>query len=204
MGAPYHYVFLRPCVDGQCYVSAQIYRRPVPQPRYTQDFSPGGKRRAWIPGTKDPLTKRTIPHPIHGWKEYIRLVFSGRDLPADWPLTGPVQMGFEFRIDGPGDLDNLIKAVKDALKGLAYRDDRQVKGYLWPTCVRKPRPGEVEGLRLVMAWDIPQALDTAALKDDRRKPARAPAKGKKSPRRRALPYAEARQLVDRAEKGARP
>lgn len=52
------------------------------------------------------------------------------------PLTGPIRMTVTFVLrgdpetwptaDSDGDLDNLVKAVKDALNGVAYSDDRLV------------------------------------------------------------------------------
>lgn len=52
------------------------------------------------------------------------------------PLTVPVRMTVTFVLRGDpgtwptdqsdGDLDNLVKAIKDALKGIAYSDDRLV------------------------------------------------------------------------------
>ncbi len=43
-------------------------------------------------------------------------------------LSGPVSLAarFYFSRCPPGDLDNYLKAVADGLKGIAYRDDRQV------------------------------------------------------------------------------
>lgn len=43
-------------------------------------------------------------------------------------LPGPVSLTARFYLSRcpPGDLDNYLKAVADGLKGIAYRDDRQV------------------------------------------------------------------------------
>jgi len=43
-------------------------------------------------------------------------------------LSGPVSLiaRFYFSRRPPGNLDNYLKAVADGLKGVAYRDDRQV------------------------------------------------------------------------------
>lgn len=56
------------------------------------------------------------------YKERVRAYFSRAR-----PLTGPV--GIDLRIFRPrkiGDLDNAIKVLLDALRGMAYLDDRQV------------------------------------------------------------------------------
>lgn len=43
------------------------------------------------------------------------------------PLSGPVAVSLEvYRPRRIGDLDNVLKAVLDALRGVAYHDDRQV------------------------------------------------------------------------------
>jgi Holliday junction resolvase RusA-like endonuclease len=72
------------------------------------------------------------------------------------PLEGPLSLGFEaffphplktkpLRLykDSKPDLDNLIKNVKDALKGIAWRDDAQVAHY--KRCAKWFRPPEFEG-----------------------------------------------------------
>lgn len=73
-------------------------------------------------------------HPIHQWKDAIRAAFP-RD---EKMIDGPVRMRLSFFFRRPKsmkelkphtrkpDLDNLQKAVKDALNGIAYIDDSQV------------------------------------------------------------------------------
>lgn len=44
------------------------------------------------------------------------------------PITGPVAVFIDvYRPRRRGDLDNVLKAVLDALNGIAYRDDEQVE-----------------------------------------------------------------------------
>lgn len=44
------------------------------------------------------------------------------------PITGPVAVFVDvYRPRRRGDLDNVLKAVLDALNGVAYRDDEQVE-----------------------------------------------------------------------------
>lgn len=139
-------------MDRGSVLVVELNARPVPQPRYEQSWSSRGKRQAYIPPVKDPVTGRPKAHPIHAWKQQVAMLFRGAHAHSDWPLKGDVAMGFEFRLDGPGDLDNLIKGVKDALNGILYVDDRQVRRYLDPTLVREPDQDELEGVCLVVSW----------------------------------------------------
>lgn len=95
-----------------------------------------------------PMTPRPAPRPASKgkqryspkwycqWKNdfgiFARLAMHGKP-----PLTGAVKLSAEFYKLKPkdpqskqyGDLDNLIKAVKDAMNGICYKDDRQVTQY---------------------------------------------------------------------------
>jgi len=103
---------------------------PVAQPRQRHGFV-RGQIRNWTPAR----------HPVNAFKAAVQLAFSqagGR------MLMGPVVLQVTFRMPRPKamlwktkpmpeeyhtkkpDLDNLLKAVKDALTGLAWRDDAQV------------------------------------------------------------------------------
>ena len=42
------------------------------------------------------------------------------------PLEGDVRLTITFRVKRMADLDNLVKAVTDALNGIVYNDDRQI------------------------------------------------------------------------------
>ena len=59
--------------------------------------------------------------------------------------TGPVRVSIIVREKGghPGDLDNYVKVVLDALNGLAWEDDKQV-GVIYAAIERGPQsPGLV-------------------------------------------------------------
>lgn len=122
-------------------ISITIPGNPVPQERI--------RARAYV----DPRTgmaKAQIYQRKGPTKNYRALIAHEAALAMDGkePLTGPLQMVLNFSLWKPKskpkykvwpdvrpDLDNYIKAVKDALKGIAYRDDSQVclviakKGY---------------------------------------------------------------------------
>ena len=81
-------------------------------------------------------------HPVNTWRE--RIVAAVEAQYQGPPLDGPLRLDVEFYLGRPGrlcrkkdadgplpcvarpDVDNLIKAVKDALSGLVYGDDCQV------------------------------------------------------------------------------
>jgi len=104
---------------------------PVAQPR-ARATSIGGHARIYEP--KD--------HPIAAFKACVRLAASGAFSGA--PLTGPLRVDCVFvfprvqamrwkskpmprvRHTTKNDLDNICKAVFDALNGLLYADDRQI------------------------------------------------------------------------------
>lgn len=93
-------------------------------------------------------------HPIHAWKQLVKM-FARQHKPKDWLLGEPVQLSILFVLprltekyhlffaDKPkerfpahqpafcvADIDNLAKAVMDALNGVLWEDDSQVWG-LW-------------------------------------------------------------------------
>lgn len=84
----------------------------------------------------------TDPPKSRDWKQAFREVASQHVLP-DMPWEGPLRMSVSFFLPRPKsvsanrrpypivkpDLDNLLKAVKDALSGVFYKDDRQVVEY---------------------------------------------------------------------------
>ncbi len=111
---------------------------PVAQPRH--------KIRAFMPANgKRPIAQTYLPssHPVNDWKEAIREgvtdAMQGRS-----PLVVALSVRLTFGMPRPSskvwkrkampmyphtakpDVDNLAKAVLDALNGIAYLDDRQV------------------------------------------------------------------------------
>jgi Holliday junction resolvase RusA-like endonuclease len=115
-----------------------VHGRAVPQPRYTQTWSTKGRRLAFIGKN----------HPIHWWKNTVRI--AAREVEqASWPLTGPVALSLSFRNPGRGDLDNLVKAVKDALQGIVYVNDSQVEYMM----AEKRRAEGEPMLTIVVEWE---------------------------------------------------
>ena len=116
-------------MDSTC-VSFVVNGEPQPQPR--PRF---GKGRAYNDKT----------HPCYAWKQevnlYARQAFAGRE-----PFDGPVMMCLTFVMPRPTskewlrkkpgagrmyhaarpDIDNLVKAILDSLKNVAWHDDTQV------------------------------------------------------------------------------
>lgn len=93
--------------------------KPVPQPRHQV-----GSRGVYIKDT----------HPIHAFKEGLRLLARAQH---SEPIDGPIKATVIFRFEKPKsskrkipsvrpDIDNLLKAVFDALNKIAYRDDAQI------------------------------------------------------------------------------
>jgi len=109
-----------------------IKGKPIAQPRH----SPGKNKNVYIPKE----------HPIHAYKELIKLTLISskhfRFIESGIPVALGVKMYFkvadkpvephnenDYHIYTP-DIDNVVKAVKDALSGNAFEDDRQVCKYL--------------------------------------------------------------------------
>ena len=95
-------------------------------------------------------------HPIYAYKAAIK---KAAKEPGGLTLAGPVEVDFEFvfprlktaskkerwgmsKISKP-DIDNLVKAVFDALNGLAFFDDSQVAAVI--ASKRYVREGELPG-----------------------------------------------------------
>ena len=119
-------------------VSIWVPGHPVPQPRMTQ-------------ATKWKLRD----HPVWAWRDRVAWAVKAHRT-ADWPVLWPVKMGFDFKVlpnrGQIGDLDNYIKACKDALTGVLYKNDRQVRGYLEPTGIEKVDKGDPEGVALIVQY----------------------------------------------------
>ena len=112
------------------HVVATVPGQPVPQPR-PRVTTRGGFGRAYVPAT----------HPIHAWREAVRQAYDG----PQFGNAVSVHLEFCFRrppshlkrndeLTAAGrkqpypkpDVDNLAKAVLDALNGVAWVDDSQV------------------------------------------------------------------------------
>lgn len=106
----------------------EIQTRPVPQARPRFFVRRHGNKN--IVGAYDPKQCKTFKEVI-AWHAKTAALRQGlRD-----PATGPISISLIFRMGRNGkdvyhtkrpDIDNLAKAVKDALKGIVYADDSQI------------------------------------------------------------------------------
>jgi Holliday junction resolvase RusA-like endonuclease len=109
----------------------------------------GGRNRRFNPAEMTQHA-RTI-------RAYADLAIRDNPLRAHFPLSGHVWLGAAFyqgcytrkfkhagsvQIPYDSDLDNLLKLVADALRKIAFHDDKQIRGYLPGTkkvlCCEKP------------------------------------------------------------------
>jgi Holliday junction resolvase RusA-like endonuclease len=106
-------------------------------------FTVPGEPVAWErvnPSGRTPfIPKRTRDHEATV-RQWGQLAIRERKMP--YPASGPFWIGATFYLGTyltgkkrghvrvyDCDLDNLLKLVKDALRGVVYHDDRQVRGY---------------------------------------------------------------------------
>lgn len=99
---------------------------------------PKGSTKAFMrPGMRFPVVTNDNPK-TKPWAELVRLV-AQQHAPQGGPWAGPVDLSTTFYLPRPKslpkrvlhhtkkpDLDKLVRAVKDALKGVLYLDDSQV------------------------------------------------------------------------------
>jgi len=111
-----------------------VLGEPIGQPRHRVSTI-GGRARTYLPKS----------HPVHGYKAAIRAAFTAKA--GKWEtITGPVHLAVYLQFEmpkswsrkkreelieqkhvGKPDLDNVLKAVCDALTDCgAWQDDRQV------------------------------------------------------------------------------
>lgn len=104
-------------------ISIFIPMEPVPQGR------PKFRRHATFVQTYDPGKSRDYKKELSDAVKKLNVVPFAKDLPLvlsiRFLLTKPKSVKRVFPVVKP-DLDNLVKAVKDALKGIAWHDDSQV------------------------------------------------------------------------------
>ena len=135
-------------------ISFTVSGDPIAQPRHQISIR-GKKPVAYIPDD----------HPIHAYKEAVRLS-AKIAMAGQAPVEGPVLVTVLFRFARPKshakagraddnhkqkpDLDNLCKAVLDALNGICWADDSQV-------CqIRAGKAWRTEGQTIVLV-DRPEA-----------------------------------------------
>lgn len=128
----------RPVADP---VRFTVPGRPVPKgrPRVVQRTE-----QQWD-GTE---SSRTVAYTPHGTRDWEGTVAQVAQLHVRCPLDGPVGVELEFAGAAPNaDLDNLTKAVLDALNGVAFNDDRQVDRLV---VVRNRRDDIAEGVTITV------------------------------------------------------
>jgi Holliday junction resolvase RusA-like endonuclease len=115
-------------------IQLAIYGEPVAQPRASKFFNPKtGRMHGYV----------KQDHPIHLWKSNLQMTASVIVNDGDWTFSrrpNRISLLVNFHFSRPAsmpkwlglghfkkpDADNLIKAVKDALRGILYEDDSQV------------------------------------------------------------------------------
>lgn len=110
------------------YIDFSLNVKPVPQSRPRFYVRHSGLRR--IVGAYDPERCKTFKEVI-AWHAKAKAM----DLGLKEPLKGAIAISLVFQMGKNGkevyhtkrpDIDNLAKAVKDALKGIIYTDDSQI------------------------------------------------------------------------------
>lgn len=123
-------------MDARRLIQFEVPAIPVAQPRQ--------RHRAVVLKSGRTIVTNYTPRtaPVNAFKATVRLAFR-RAWPGT-PLDGPISLQLDFRLPRPRakiwkrkpmpsyphtskpDIENLCKAVMDALTGLAWRDDSQV------------------------------------------------------------------------------
>lgn len=108
-------------------IAVTIAGQPLPKPR------PRVTKRGTYTPPKYKLWETTVSLYTITWMSANRID----------PLTGDVAVTLHFRRKGKrrADLDNLVKAVLDALNGVAYGDDDQVTRIVATVTYNAPEPG---------------------------------------------------------------
>jgi Holliday junction resolvase RusA-like endonuclease len=120
-------------------ISLIVYGEPVAQARAgRRNFIKEGKakNRAFDPeksaSFKDRIYDQAVDvKPDKPWEGQLRITIKAyRSIPKSMPKYKlPLALAGEVRPTTKPDLDNYIKGVKDALRGVIWRDDAQVVSY---------------------------------------------------------------------------
>ena len=100
--------------------------------------TPQGSTKSFVRGGKPIIT--TDNKGLKAWRDLV--AFTAQDADPEYVDNGPVRVSLFFRMPKPKaepktkrtwpdrrpDLDKLIRAILDALTGIAFRDDGQVVG----------------------------------------------------------------------------
>jgi len=123
----------------------EAFGRPIPQPRSRSK----GSQRPYV----------TEDHPVQTWKKIVwaacheQIVRKGYPKPC---FVGDVYIRCVIRgAHHSADLDNLYKAITDALKGTAYKDDRQISHMEF---IRAPVDEFEAGVFIRMSGEIAEIL----------------------------------------------
>ncbi len=105
-----------------------VQTKPVPQARPRFYVRRHGQKN--IVGAYDPANCKTFKEVI-AWHAKAAVLRQGIRRPAEGPIS--IRLVFQMGRNGKElyhtkrpDIDNLAKAVKDALKGIVYADDSQI------------------------------------------------------------------------------
>ena len=99
----------------------------------------------WAAGQPVPYNRESArfgrTHPRNAeWRKAIRTAMFASGVGPGWPVAGAVAMTIAFHGARSGcDGDNLSKEVLDALNGVAYEDDSQVRRCFWEIADWRPR-----------------------------------------------------------------
>ena len=104
---------------------------------------PKARPRVGVHGTYTPATTKAWVVSI-AWTEMS--ILSG-----DGPSSSPLALSLHFwGAHGSADLDNLTKAVMDALNGIVYEDDKQIKSLSARVWMRSEIDTHVPGVQIVV------------------------------------------------------
>ena len=94
---------------------------PAPRPRVTKFGTYNNPKYTAYKKALRLVASTKIKKPLKGAVK-IEMIFQVK-IPKSWPKKKKAEYKKEIPV---GDCDNYAKSVKDALNGLAYKDDRQV------------------------------------------------------------------------------